>query len=1102
MADNPFCLDSGASCHLSNTRSDFVDLVPISGHEVIVGGQRSLAATHRGTLRMVVCTTEGIELELHLMDALLVPDLGFRLLSVDMLVERMGSILWDRPTKTVTLYGPGFDLLFQQRGRLWILPVVDDVSSDVLPEIAAPAMEATAVPDALLLHMRYGHPHPAKLRAATDAAGIKLASALVECKDCRACVLAKPHHRSVPRSAATDSAFSTTVMVDMAGPYPPSHQRQRYAVIFAHRGLKYVTVYPISSKDKAPDCLDHYLSVVVPTAKGRGRISVIQTDGGAELTSDAWQRRCAKDGISCRHSPPYTQAKNTAAERTIGTLQNLARALMIQARLPVTFWALALVMAAFLFNRLPHAALNNTAPMTAWNGAQPDLSQVRIFGSKAYVLEEKPQRDSKVAAVAWEGILVGHMDSGAFRVFNKETSRVLERYSVTIHEAICGSDDQPLVFVGQHLDLLLPLPPLLALPKLQDLTSPVLSDSDGDVVAYDDFDDDLFRITDQREMGGFGEIGGAQGAAAHDIYAEEGIAGVELSSNDDSEAEEPERGDADGEFRGSDAADTEAEEAAPLARPQRRAALENRERLESLIRERALSATEAADPCSYKEAMGSPEADRWMEALRTELATHVSHGVFREEFPPRGANIIGNQIVFRKKHGPDGTIESYKVRVVADGRHQRFGVDFFKASSTVVELSHLRVILAAAVLNGWAVHQADVKAAYLNADLEEEVFMWPPRGWKPRQPGMVWRLLKSLYGLKQAGLNWYKTLCYALRDLGFARSTVDYCIFYRRSEQGLVATAFHVDDLVFTGSDTHGIGSTMVQLNDKFQIKRLGLAGWLLGMAVLQSPGKIVLHGELFASQTIHRFGLEECNPISTPLPPQAPLQPNESGEVTSQPYLEAVGCIMYAATTTRPDLAHAASELGQQMHCPSDEHWGHVKRTLRYLKGSLGRQLTYAKEGNKQLVCYVDADFAADKDRKSRTGYVIYLAGAAVDWRSIKQRNVTLSTQEAEYVALCTAARAVVPLRRLCEELGVPQPEPTIIHEDNLAARLLAVESAGMRKAKHIDVQYHYIQELVERQVVTVVQCSTHDQLADALTKSVPREILRRCSDSYFNMA
>jgi hypothetical protein len=440
--------------------------------------------------------------------------------------------------------------------------------------------------------------------------------------------------------------------------------------------------------------------------------------------------------------------------------------------------------------------------------------------------------------------------------------------------------------------------------------------------------------------------------------------------------------------------------------------------------------------------------------------------------------------------------------VVADGRHQRFGIDFFKTSSNVVELTHLRVILAAAVLNGWEVHQADVKAAYLNADLEEEVFMWPPLGWKPQQPGMVWRLLKSLYGLKQAGLNWYRTLCRALRDLGFMRSSVDYCIFFRRSEHGLIATAFHVDDLVFTGNDTSGIESTLVELNDKFQIKRLGLAGWLLGMAVQQSRGELVLHGQQFARQTIHRFGLEECNPISTPLPPQVPLQSNESGEVTREPYLEAVGCIMYAATTTRPDLAYAASELGQHMHSPSDEHYSQVKRTLRYLKGSLDRKLTYTSEGNDQLVCYVDADFAASKERKSRTGYVVYLAGAAVDWRSVKQRNITLSTQEAEYVALCTAARAVVPLRRLCEELGLQQLGPTILHEDNTAARLLAMECAGMRKAKHIDVQYHYIQELVERQVVEVVQCSTHDQLADALTKSVPREILKRCADSYFNMA
>ncbi len=215
---------------------------------------------------------------------------------------------------------------------------------------------------------------------------------------------------------------------------------------------------------------------------------------------------------------------------------------------------------------------------------------------------------------------------------------------------------------------------------------------------------------------------------------------------------------------------------------------------------------------------------------------------------------------------------------------------------------------------------------------------------------------------------------------------------------------------------------------------------------------------------------------------------------------MELVGSLMYASTAGRPDIAQMVSELGRHMANPNQEHMNAAKRVLKYLKGTKALRLTYYSSDSSILSAYVDADFASDTtDRKSRTGFLILLGRSVIDWRSVKQPSVSLSTFASETIALSELARVLVPYRVLLAELGVEQSAPTVVHEDNTAARLFAMEGSGLKKLKHIDIRHRYVQEVVELGQILVQQCPTQDMLADLLTKPLAPVTFKRLLGAIF---
>ena len=394
----------------------------------------------------------------------------------------------------------------------------------------------------------------------------------------------------------------------------------------------------------------------------------------------------------------------------------------------------------------------------------------------------------------------------------------------------------------------------------------------------------------------------------------------------------------------------------------------------------------------------------------------------------------------------------------------------------------------------------DVKTAYLNGELEEDIYMRQPEGFiKVGEEHKVCKLQRSLYGLKQAGRSWYKKIDAYLEELGLKRSNLDSCVYYQKKEKDMLFIALYVDDLLIFANNHKTIDELKEGLQRKFDMKDLGEAHYCLGIRITRDRAKgiIRIDQEKYIESILEHFGMTDCKAVSTPMDPSvtltkdmSPSTREEENSMRDVPYQNAVGSLMYAMLGTRLDIAFAVGAVSRYSSNPGELHWRAVKRIFRYLKGTIGHAVEYKRDGS-DIHGYSDADWAGDPDsRRSTTGYTYILAGGAVTWSSKKQPTVALSTTEAEYMALTQAAKEGIWIKRLLSELGFNSPnDPIVINSDNQGSSALAKNPIQHARTKHIDIRHHFIREMVENKEVEIVYCGTDDMVADILTKGLSRE-------------
>jgi ATP-binding cassette subfamily B (MDR/TAP) protein 1 len=421
-------------------------------------------------------------------------------------------------------------------------------------------------------------------------------------------------------------------------------------------------------------------------------------------------------------------------------------------------------------------------------------------------------------------------------------------------------------------------------------------------------------------------------------------------------------------------------------------------------------------------------------------------------------------------------------------------------------MTSIRVILGLVASMDLELEQMDVKTAFLHGNLDEEIYMEQPEGFKVQgKEHLVCKLQKSLYGLKQAPRQWYKKFDSFMMGQGYKRTEADQCVYIQKfPDGGFVILLLYVDDMLIVGQNKAMISKLKMELSKFFEMKDLGPAEQILGMKIVRDrkAKKLWLSQQKYVERVIKRFNMEHAKPASTPLANHfklskhsCPTTKKEIEEMAEIPYSSAVGSLMYAMVCTRPDIAHAVGVVSRFLSNPGKEHWEAVKWILRYLKGTSKMCLCYG--GAKPVMeGYTDSDMAGDLvGRKSTSGFLFTFAGGSISWQSKLQKCVALSTTEAEYIAAAEAGKEMLWVKRFLQELGVNQEE-YLVHCDSQSALDLSKNSMYHSRTKHIDIRYHWIREVMEQQLLKLVKIHTSENPADMLTKVVTRDKLELCRD------
>ncbi|RVW93623.1 Retrovirus-related Pol polyprotein from transposon RE1 [Vitis vinifera] len=489
---------------------------------------------------------------------------------------------------------------------------------------------------------------------------------------------------------------------------------------------------------------------------------------------------------------------------------------------------------------------------------------------------------------------------------------------------------------------------------------------------------------------------------------------------------------------------------------------------------------------STQEALSHPG---WRQAMVDEMTALHSNGTWDLVVLPSGKSTVGCRWVYAVKVGPDGQVDRLKARLVAKGYTQVYGSDYGDTFSPVAKIASVRLLLSMAAMCSWPLYQLDIKNAFLHGDLAEEVYMKQPPGFVAQgKSGLVCRLRRSLYGLKQSPRAWFSRFSSVVQEFGMLRSTADHSVFYHHNSLGqCIYLVVYVDDIVITGSDQDGIQKLKQHLFTHFQTKDLGKLKYFLGIEIAQSSSGVVLSQRKYALDILEETGMLDCKPVDTPMDPNVKLVPGQ-GEPLGDPgrYRRLVGKLNYL-TITRPDISFPVSVVSQFLQSPCDSHWDAIIRILRYIKSTPGQGVLYENRGHTQVVGYTDADWAGSPtDRRSTSGYCVFIGGNLISWKSKKQDVVARSSAEAEYRAMALATCELIWLRHLLQELRFGKDEQMKLICDNQTALHIASNPVFHERIKHIEVDCHFIREKIASGCVATSFVNSNDQLADIFTKSL----------------
>jgi hypothetical protein len=789
-------------------------------------------------------------------------------------------------------------------------------------------------------------------------------------------------------------------------------------------------------------------------------VKEVHSDGGGEYKSDKLKQFYASKGIKYSFTCANTPQHNSIAERYNRTLFDVARCLLYQSKLPIAFSHYALKAAAYCLQYRPCVMNKEKTCYELFYNIQPSISHLRVFGCDCVLLNTNTR--SKMLPRGTKGIFVGYseLQENGYEIL------VPREYDADI--LITSRDVQ---FLEDKFEFGVRCNEYGSTNDV--LRSFVRSDR---IVNFDEQDGYNVELNNYYESFNTNNQTQLEVVSDHDS-----------SNNTDTESSVT--------IRRSNRARTQ---------PQRYGQININDVYDE---DRHDIAMMIVDPTTVDEALTSEEAKEWRESMDDEIRSLKSYHTWTVCLLPNDRKAVDCKWVYKLKTKSDGSVDRYKSRVCAKGFTQVKDVDYRDTFAPVLKYKSLRLILALATILKYDIELLDVKTAFLNATLKEEVYMKLPKGYEEYHPTtgvpFVCKLNKSIYGLKQASNEWNKEVDSTIEAFGFKRTVSDTCVYWKRSKlNNIIVLAIFVDDIIIIHStnDQQEWTELKNQFMSKYQMTDNKDSEFILGMKYERNNDELHLNHTLHIDKTIQRFGLAGCKPQHTPIECERltaqdrPTSIDEINDMKDKPYRSLVGNVLYIAISTRPDIAYAVNQVSKYCENPGKRHWSAGKRILRYLKGTSTMGLTYKSNDTKYnsivLEGYCDADWGGDiDDRKSTSGFVIKINGNTVHWGSVKQQTVALSSAEAELVSVNNASCELMWFASILTELNLLTTNvenPPVLPCDNQSAITISEKDKHTKRTKHIDIKYYAIRELITAKRLQLRYIRTDEQEADIMTKGL----------------
>ncbi|WZZ60344.1 hypothetical protein YC2023_060451 [Brassica napus] len=729
----------------------------------------------------------------------------------------------------------------------------------------------------------------------------------------------------------------------------------------------WLTLLP--SKDRVLEAFMNFQAYV--SNQYNATVKVLRSDNGGEYISNAFKSHLAKHGIVHQTSCPYTPQQNGVAERKNRHLMEVARSMMFHANVPKRFWSDGVQTACYLINRVPTKILKNLSPFEVLNKSKPVIDHLRVFGCVCYVMVPGEQRN-KLEAKSTKAMFIGYsITQKGYNFYDHEARRVMVSREVKFVETKGYYEENE----WENLK------DLSQAPSDKATILRVLLEKLGIGLSQDQ---EPGRREPSNQTGGAGRTtpldhergneteSGEQEQNQEDSGLHDQDTSQEVENNVQSSGEVDELQSSGEEQVGPASSEEEQVEPASVQTEDQVQALRRSTRIKrdpsNWVNTRVyynaqavehpsqavcsfaefpeehyafmISLDESYVPRTYEEAMLDKE---WKESVGAEAGAMIKNDTWYESELPKGKKVVSSRWIFTIKYLANGQIDRKKTRLVARGFTQTYGEDYIDTFAPVAKLHTVRIVLSIATNFEWDLWQMDVKNAFLQGELEDEVYMHPPPGLEHLvKPGNVLRLKKAIYGLKQSPRAWYRKLSTTLNGRGFRKSELDRTLFTLTGPSGIIVILVYVDDLIITGSDMAGIQATKEFLKSVFDIKDLGEMKYFLGIEICRSKEGLFMSQRKYTMDMLKETDVLGGKIAKTPL--EEGYKVLREGEVEEKQLLEdpklyrkMVGKLIYL-TITRPDICFAVNQVSQHMQVPKVHHWKMVDRILRYLSGTAGQ--------------------------------------------------------------------------------------------------------------------------------------------------------------------